>query len=408
MMRRRCTIVPSLALALAVQIGCAHPPASAPATPAEKGSVTIDPQALSEGSLVVGAWVLYGATRVRLYEARLGRFRNQSGDDFALELGARAALADFWAAERHQADKANAYLDLLVDLRQAGHLDEYVISFFGRPGWTVPGDALAEIDLAAFEGWGRTRLANHQPVTLADVHPTTAPRYPAVPGDTLPKARDLSPKVVPCASAAPRITAALESWAKEEATLDGAPLAAASRAEFARLVGWARDQREFRTRGVTWVSPTPADLHYLLGFCAADRHDYAAAGKALAQSVRLGPLSPTTRLELAHVLVQGKRFDDADRLIDGVLATTQDRCHRAHALRQRGYILVERGRLEEAYAAYQKSLEHEPTSQLAVRQMVFIATEIQRLGGAAARAFKPYQPPPAPAGQQLVTECAEQ
>jgi hypothetical protein len=104
------------------------------------------------------------------------------------------------------------------------------------------------------------------------------------------------------------------------------------------------------------------------------------------------------------VLVQGRKFDDADREIDGVLATTADRCQLARAYRQRGYILVEHGRLEEAYAAYQKSLEYEPSSQLAMREMVFIAEEVQRLGGAAARAFKPYRPP-ANRSSQVVTEC---
>jgi hypothetical protein len=42
---------------------------------------------------------------------------------------------------------------------------------------------------------------------------------------------------------------------------------------------------------------------------------------------------------------------------------------------------------------------------VALDEMVFIVGELQRLGGSGARAFKPYQPPPA-STRQLVTVCA--
>jgi tetratricopeptide (TPR) repeat protein len=401
MMRRRGTFLLTGVLITA----CAHR-ANAPEGGSDKATIKVGPEAFNEGGGPgLAAWIAYGARRVALYEKRLGTVRNRSADDFALELGARSALADFWAQQRANADKPSVYLDLLVDLRSAGHLDEYVLVHLSRPGWTVPGDALAEIDLAGFLSWSQTRLANHQPITAVAVVPVDGPLTPPVPGGSLPDAASLSPKVVPCASSAARIDAALAAWTKEEAALDGAPLGAFSSAEFARAVDWARGQPQFRTRGVTWVSPAAGDLHFLRGFCAVDRHDYAAATRALTESIRLDPLSPGSRLELAHVMVRDRRFDDADRQIDGVLATNQDRCVLGRAYRQRGYILVERGRLEEAYAAYQKSLDHEPGSQLALREMVFIAGEIQRQGGPAARAFKPYQPPATP--NQVVTECED-
>jgi Flp pilus assembly protein TadD len=169
------------------------------------------------------------------------------------------------------------------------------------------------------------------------------------------------------------------------------------------VLEWARGQPQFRRRGVTWASTAAADLLYLLGFCAVERQDFAAAVRALEESVRLDPLSPGTRLELAHVLAESKHLDDADRQIDGVLAVTQDHCQRARAFRQRGSILVERGRLEPAYLAYQQSLEEEPGNPLAVREMVFITREIQRLGGAAASAFKPYAPPAR--SSRVISEC---
>lgn len=379
--------------------------AATPAPGSDKAVVNVGPEAVAQGEQGLAAWILYGAARAKLFEARAGQAHNRSADDFALELEARTAMAGFWSEQRAKADKPNPYLDLLVDLQQAGLLDEYVVAFLARPGWTVPGPALAGFDLRAFASWSGQRLQGHQPVSLVSVEPEGGPRWPDPPGATLPSANDFSPRKVPCASSVPRMTEALATWALEESTLDGAPLAAASRAEFTRLVEWARHQPDLQRRGVTWVVPIPADLQFLVGFCAVERQDLGEASRALGESVRLNPLAPNTRLELAHVLVLQKRFDEADRQVDGVLATTTERCELARAWRRRGYILVERGRLEDAYAAYQKSMEHDPSSKIALDEMVFIARELQRLGGAGARAFKPYQPP-AGTSRQVVTECA--
>ena len=372
----------------------------------DRAVVTVGPAAVAQGEQGLAAWILYGAARAKVFEARLGKFHNQSGDDYALELGGRAAMADYWSEQRGKADKPNPYLDLLVELRQAGHLDEYVVTFFAKPGWTVPGEALAGFDLGAFTGWAGKRLDGHQPLTLVDVEPASGRQWPDTPGAGLPNPNDLVPRKVPCPTSAPQIDAALARWTKEAATLDGVPLAAVDRAEFARLVEWARTQPDYRGRGVTWVSPIPADLYFMAGFCAVERQDLAGATRALGESVRLNPLAPAARLELSHVLVIQKKFDEADRQIDGVLATTTDRCELARAWRRRGYILVERGRLEEAYTAYQKSLEHDPGSKLAVDEMVFIVRELEKLGGPQGRAFKPYQPPGT--AQQVVTECARE
>lgn len=378
--------------------------ASTPAPAAEQAAVNVDPQAVAQGAEGLATWLAYGTVKAKLFEDRSGRSHNRSADDFALELAGRTAMADVWSRQRATAAKPNPYLDLLVDLQQAGLLDEYVVAFFARPGWTVPGEALAAFDLGAFTSWRSKRLDGHQPITLVAVVPASGRQWPEIPGAGLPSTNDLVPKKVPCASSVPRITQALAGWVKEEAVLDGAPLAAATREEFARLVDWARTQPQYQRRGVTWVSPAPADLHFLVGFCAVERQDLAEASRALGESVRLNPLAPGTRLELSHVLVLQKKLDEADRQIDGVLATTQERCELARAWRRRGYILVERGRLEEAYAAYQKSLDHDPSNRMALDEMVFIARELQRLGGSGARAFKPYQPSQT-APRQVVTEC---
>jgi tetratricopeptide (TPR) repeat protein len=95
--------------------------------------------------------------------------------------------------------------------------------------------------------------------------------------------------------------------------------------------------------------------------------------------------------------LSSKKLTEAEAQVDTVLETTQDRCQLAKAWRKRGNILFERSRLDEAYAAYQKSLEYEPANKVAVQEMLFIAREAQRLGGLQARAFKEYKPPSASA-----------
>jgi tetratricopeptide (TPR) repeat protein len=402
MLGRAWCLLPILAAACASRATGAG--GSPPPTASDRADVQVGPEALATGQSGLAAWIGYGALKAKLFEDRAGRFHNQSADDFELELNARAALADAWREQRATADKPNPYLDLLVDLKQAGFLDDYVVAYFARPGWTVPAAALGGFDLAGFASWRGQRLEGHQPVTLVEVVPARSPRWPEAPGARLPNPNDFTPRKVPCATSVPRMHEALAGWSREEPTLDGAPLAAANREEFSRLVDWARAQPQYQQRGVTWILPAAADLHFLVGFCAVERQDLAEATRALGESVRLAPLAPGARLELAHVLVEQKKFDEADRQIDGVLATTRERCELGRAWRRRGYILVERGRLEEAYAAYQKSLEQDPASRVALDEMVFIARELQRLGGSGARAFKPYQPPAA-APRQVVTEC---
>src|SRR6185436_1930222 len=139
---------------------------SGPETAPDRAVVTVGPQAVAQGEQGLAAWILYGAAKAKVFEARLGKLHNQSGDDYALEMSGRSAMAEYWASQRGKADKPNPYLDLLVELRDAGHLDEYVVTFFAKPGWTVPAAALAEFDLGGFTGWAGKRLDGHQPLTL--------------------------------------------------------------------------------------------------------------------------------------------------------------------------------------------------------------------------------------------------
>jgi tetratricopeptide (TPR) repeat protein len=384
---------------------CATRGGGAPAPQGAHDEVWLDPQATALGAGALSAWMIYGTFREVLFEQRGGRSHNRSASDYELELGARQKLVEAWAKDRGQAQKPNEYLDLLLEVQAAGFLDEYVVAQLAVPGWTIPGGAVGSLDLSGFETWAAIHLPAHRAVAMVTVQPGNGPLWPDRPGATLPDPNALAR--TSCATALPALGQAVADWRREESALDGAPLAAADRRELVRVLIWAHDQPEYLRRGITWVTPTPAELYYLQGFCAVDRGDFGAALAPLEQSARLAPLVPRTRLELSHVLVSQKRFDDADRQIDGVLATTRDRCQRGRAWRQRGFVLVERGHLEQAYAAYQKSLEEDPGSKLALDEMVFIVRELQRQGGPDARAFKPMPTPPSTTSHQVVSQCQD-
>ena len=397
---------PALLLLATTGWACAHaaPPAStAPAEGTGKPEVVIGPHAMEGGDLALAAWLVYGMKRAQILGERAGHFHNQSGDDYAIELGARQAMLDFWSEKA--GGKANPEFDLLLEVRKAGFLEEYVVAFFARPGWTIPADAVTALDLPGFRKWGGKRLAGHEPQIGAMAKPASGRQWPDPPGAKLPNVDELSPKKVPCSDSTPRVSAALAAWDEEERALDGRPVAATSRDDFLSVLAWARDQPAYKGEALTWVTPAVLDYQFLLGFCAVDRHDTPAAVAALGKAVHMAPLTPNVRLELAQALLGARRFDEADAHIDLVLKTTDDRCGLAVAWRKRGLLLVERGKLEPAYTAYQKSLEYEPSSRIALNEMLLIRREAARLGGPTARAFKEIKPPPL--GGQVVTECKE-
>src|SRR4051812_40646255 len=99
---------------LAFSASCATSNGGATPESGDRAIVTVGPEAVAQGEQGLAAWIVYGASRAKVFENRMGKFHNQSGDDYALELGGRAALADYWNSERGKTNKANPYLDLLV------------------------------------------------------------------------------------------------------------------------------------------------------------------------------------------------------------------------------------------------------------------------------------------------------
>jgi tetratricopeptide (TPR) repeat protein len=81
------------------------------------------------------------------------------------------------------------------------------------------------------------------------------------------------------------------------------------------------------------------------------------------------------------------------------------KCYRGIAWRKRGFLLFELGKLKEAYAAYQKSLEFDPGSKIAFDEMTLLARELLRTGQITSGEKGRYTPPPA--GPQVTTRCTD-
>ena len=118
-------------------------------------------QAMQGGDPVLQSWVVYSLARAAC-QLEAGAEIPSRVSTFACESMARRLLSESWA-ENRQADPslADSYLDALVQVRNAGYLDEYVVRYFGRKGWQVP----ADVDSAGFEAWQRVNLRGHRPET---------------------------------------------------------------------------------------------------------------------------------------------------------------------------------------------------------------------------------------------------
>jgi len=324
---------------------------------------------------------------------------NRSEDDFEIELRARSAMAAFWRKELEAKDAPiDPYLVKLVEIDDAGFMEEYVIGTFAKPGWTIPASEFANIDLVAFWEWADEHIADLDSPTYARIRTGAPPLYAEIPGEELPDPEQYAPDRVPCTESIGALRDALEKWEIRAADLAGAPVSAEDRRDFNWTLSRILQLEPFRAKGVTWVSYRPASLAYIAGFCAVDMQDYALGERYLANAAELMPLSSMTKLELSQALVSQRKLEEADALVQLAIDTAQDECSLARAWRKRGYIRFEQGKLIDARSAYKRSLDFDPFSQLAISELKLLDSEIVAHGGDP----EPYTPPPS---EQFVTRC---
>jgi hypothetical protein len=116
---------------------------------------------------IAAAWATFGGTKALV---RMGEYvkvdPEAAGHDspFDEECYARDAMAELWAVQPEQKRQADAYLQLLADVRTAGFIREYVWRFLREPEWPEPSGLRND----AFAAWATDNgLLEHRPLTLA-------------------------------------------------------------------------------------------------------------------------------------------------------------------------------------------------------------------------------------------------
>ena len=391
-------------MALSVS-GCGHGGvSSAPAraeqpraSGADGGTIELS-HGLTDGpGPVAAAWLAFGASRAASWVADDSPARKGPRVvGYALELKSRGDLAEVWKEQRAGGAAPDPYLDLLVKIRDAGRMREYVISQFAAPGWTVPAADVAALDLPAFQRLTKEALAGRKPELLNTTRATFTPgdQSQPIPGDDLPGLAEIGLKRVPCGRSDAALTAGLRRWEAEERALEGVPLAVTSREDLVAVLARPPEALALARRGVTLVSPKVGLLFFVAGFCAAEAQHADQAEHHLRRAVAIDPVNVDFRGELSFALIglnasttpaRGRR-----RVCRCRTATTT-----APLLAQRGYVLIDRGNLADAYRAYAESLELDPSSDIARKESPLIVAEIRQKGGCDARPSRTTQPPPA-------------
>jgi hypothetical protein len=119
------------------------------------------PRAWGDDDPVLQSWVSYSLVRSAC-QLELGGENPARNSDYGCEFTARQHLLETWETQcvEHPA-AADAYLDALLRVRDAGYLDEYTVHHFGRRHWQVP----AEVRLDEYHRWARRQLERHRPET---------------------------------------------------------------------------------------------------------------------------------------------------------------------------------------------------------------------------------------------------
>jgi len=120
---------------------------------------------------VACAWTTYAGIKTFVRTGEYGEMHPEArGHDspFDEECYARDGMAEFWAAQKELEQSADPYQHLLVRIRNAGFIREYVWRFLRHESWDGP----SGLDLDGFDKWAmENKLAQHEPPTHAFIAP---------------------------------------------------------------------------------------------------------------------------------------------------------------------------------------------------------------------------------------------
>lgn len=119
------------------------------------------PRAYEDDDPVLQSWVAYSLMKSAC-QLDIGGDIPARVSDYSCEYTARRHLVNTWYEQRlEHGDIADAYLDDLVAVHEAGYLDEYTVRYFRHREWQVP----VEVRVDKFRRWQRKHLRGHRPQT---------------------------------------------------------------------------------------------------------------------------------------------------------------------------------------------------------------------------------------------------
>ncbi len=408
---RHAPVLGAVAVAVAILGACGHNPGSresarpVPGDPcAGAATILLSPRLQNRPAPVQAAWVGFALAKRAALRGNGPGVRPSRGDDYASNLVAYRMLLAIWRQRGTEASVRDPNLDTLAEVQRRGYLEEYVLVSYARPGWTVPAAALADMTWKPFLDWAGVHLAGHRPVQLARSCADKPPTAASVPGGDLPDPESLSPARGPCTRDMPGLSAAVARWNRDKARLAGTPLILPTRTSPMPTFHWLFSHVAEYPTGVTFVPPKVATLLFFHGYCSNEARDLPQAERSLREAARLAPFDAGIRLELMQALVGQKKLTQAMAEVDVGLQYAHGKCQLGLAWREKGFILFEQGKLADSYRAYQKSLDYDPGSKVAVSEMLLLAREMSRRPGVP-RDFKPYVPPPS---KPTTTRCQDE
>lgn len=148
-------------------------------------------------------------------------------------------------------------------------------------------------------------------------------------------------------------------------------------AEFVHFVTWKKP-----SKSIQWVVSVYPRAYFYLGFIAVAERDYHTAIDYLDRGAVLEPTNPKFKLEKAQALAGLKKYPEAFAIYNQVseVGPFVQSTDVARALRGKGFVLIEMGRVAEAEDALKASLSFEPGSKVAQDELRYIA-QLRANGG---------------------------
>jgi tetratricopeptide (TPR) repeat protein len=146
------------------------------------------------------------------------------------------------------------------------------------------------------------------------------------------------------------------------------------------LLQAAKDKAPASVYGPAWC-----DAYFLRGYALIELGRTGAARAALEWAVQLAPREAHYRSELAELYAREKNWNEALAAFDASATVAEESVEKerknaelGRALRGKGYVLVELGRLDEAEAMYRRCLALDPADRKAMNELRYVQSRQQK------------------------------